>query len=446
MLRAPLALALILATVSSVSCQGSDEEDLPEVLLAQSEHFRLWARSSAQASVCPGEVEVLERRRDALERLLGFQMREGRVIDYYLFQDADDLHHSVPACSAAAACYWGNGIRTARHLDQHEFVHAVLDDLGSPTSLVSEGAAELFNCRGSIPAVPSVLPTWQETVRFQRSTGRGVSDLYTASARFMRALWDVAGSQGMHEFYAGAPHGSEESAFRQYFESHFSQSLDDFWARAMSAPYLGGFEVCPCSGTALARAAESLADRCDDQRGFSLQQTTTVTFDPEPILFSVLACDGSKRVPVPLGDGFSEGDVIQAVKLERGEYVMAGVEPAAQVRLSEGPEMLGDDCKSLTPAELDGTASFRLLFSPGAAVARLSTRGARARVRLLTGREGQFDDLRICSGCSSAVNDCTRVTYGELLASKIVSMPQDATLRLANSVSGSTAVLEITPE
>jgi hypothetical protein len=236
----PAALAGIGVALLLASC-GDQDLDLPGAEVGRSTHFRYHARAADR--VPAGILDLLEGHWTQVSTF--FRLDQNLLVDYYLFDSADDLVTNGPCLSACAPS--GAALYTDRPFHEHELIHTYLASLGSTAPIVAEGVASGLSCFDtySSPESPPPDPSWQAA-----ASNFHVDSTDYGQSRLVRYLIRRHGPEAFASFYRYAEQTLDPGLFALQFDRFWGESIDTVWAAAtapqVSPTYLD-VGMCACS-------------------------------------------------------------------------------------------------------------------------------------------------------------------------------------------------------
>lgn len=329
-MRAAWSFALVVA-VGLVACRSKESvPERPELDPARelnSEHFVYRSRPSDE-TVCPAALNSVERHFDVMQKYLGFEWPAGKKIEYFKFEDSDDLRKHGTCSSFNAACFYASiGIQTREPITLHELIHAYLSPLGRRHTLLEEGLAESLSCAHEVyerPKTPDV-ETAFDSETWASNSVKGYREMYAAARWFVGWLLREHGPARFMSFYRALAPGDEFTQAKRAFDAAYGSDLTSAWQVAFDSTNLD---------TACARIwecaqsdwfADPISTECGDSPLRSLKLDTAqwvIQRSSGSLGMHVGSCDGA-QLPhdewlTEAADGQS-GEVF-ALLLDRGHY------------------------------------------------------------------------------------------------------------------------------
>lgn len=225
-----LVLATIVAAALSLACEPTN---LPDDQLLESAHFRYHAR--ADAVLDPTILDRLEAKRADIVAAFGVA---SDVVDYYLYRDQEDLAASVP-CSVP--CTRERRIFSQVPFQEHELVHALLHEAGSPALVMQEGVAQYAACAQPNLAYFIDPTAWPDAV--------GSFARYPFGQRLTSWMIEVGGPKRFIDFFGTSLATTDPALFALQFQRAWGRPLGEVAVTIDDARYAGS--VCPCTAPAL---------------------------------------------------------------------------------------------------------------------------------------------------------------------------------------------------
>jgi hypothetical protein len=398
------------------STASPDSSSLPGDRVWESQHFAYHARAQDTA-ICGDLLGTLERHFSFLQNRLGFDWPAGKRVNYYKFVDTADYQAHAPCPQGSGGCADGNSVYAYDAFEQHELVHAYLNPLGAPLTVVSEGAAVALACNREIAETPSLSLADAVNVRESLDDQR----VYDTGGRLMRTLLDRFGSAAFLRFYAATSKTSSFADLDSALLAVYGSGANQLWDAALASP-----ASCP---PAFACARESLMGDgttlpvqpvCglqSDSRTFALFNNGDVAI-AAPAATKVGSCD-----PIPFAQTLAStyagvGPQVGLLQLAAGRYYLdfptdstselAVLEPARPWAGSNcsvlQPFVVGDEqYETMTIALPRGTSSWsiRLRFDQAQPVTLSRTSGSLSSLRLLS-----------CPDCDTSSPRCQVLDLG----------------------------------
>jgi hypothetical protein len=352
-------VAGLLALVLTLGCGSgtSEEQDLPDDRLWESEHFRYHTRQGDEA--CEAVLESLERHFELMRGYLGFNWPEGRKVDYYKFRDDADFHRSSGCPADAAACARGSSVLSPETVHEHELIHAYLAPLGLPPAFFAEGAASVLAC-STAGEVAAVRP-WRDVVGLPYADD---DRAYYEGPWFAGYLLHQYGPGPFLEFYGNLSYQAASTAeIAATFESSYGETLDAVWDAALAdGSRVRCVDLWPCSGPALPldgtlRTLSQACDGTDPTRAFELDAEADVVLGSLGYyIHAPLRCD--EELPYYAGGDAEIDGVVYfpaLVHLVPGKYFIRSLANRANevsIRVLDA-RASGPDCSALEPVDLD---------------------------------------------------------------------------------------------
>lgn len=202
----------------STTEDGGEGPDLPP-LVAESEHFRLYAEEGPATALCGGTLGLMDAYVDALALKLEGGLQAGKKIDYYWLPGDGQMDRSP--CTAAA-CTVGRKVYSPVLAHEHEITHAVINHWEPPESFFKEGLAEVMSSGGLPFSGDPDLSVAVEMLGVDRTRELGVETVtYVA-----RHLIDEFGIDLLRQLSDELPDGPTRAEVLATFESVYGRSFD----------------------------------------------------------------------------------------------------------------------------------------------------------------------------------------------------------------------------
>jgi hypothetical protein len=392
------------------SC-GDDDLDLPAVEVGRSTHFRYYARAADRVPV--SILDLLEAH--WTETSTFFRLDQNLLVDYYLFDSADDLAAHGP-CGSAGGCA-GFAAFTARPFHEHELLHTYFAPLGSTPPLIAEGVASGVSCLefSTSPGSPPQDASWQAAASNVHLEGEDFGQ-----SRLIRYLIRQHGPEAFVNFYRSAEHTLDPALFALQFDRFWGESIDAVWAAATTpqvVPTYLDVAMCSCSGAempvdgspsaisplygaySMPRPFTLTADSdvvvsMDGLGGTAIRQCWDEDYQQRILRSDVVAPPSKAILHLPAGHYYLQALPLDAtpgsISIERGTWLGADCTATDAVSVEAG---------FMGTLEADG---------PGApSFLRLSVAGPRTAAVSAT-----FSALSLCPACDSLPPDCATVAPG----------------------------------
>jgi hypothetical protein len=406
----------------ALACSGEQSQNWPDDAVWESAHFRYHTRA-ADAGVCQGVLDQLERHFQLTRDYLHFSWPAGRKVDYYKFSDVADFSANAACPPGSGACTRDNVIRSPDVLQHHELIHAYLAPLGLPPAFFTEGVAVALACghAWTVGAKP-----WREVIALPFGDDR----VFVEGPWFVGYLLHQYGPEAFLQLYGALDFRSASNeGIAATFQAVYPQALDEAWEAARaSGPTVRCQFLWECSGAALPSdgTIEPIGRACDGG-----DQFRTITLDSERDVvvnrggylgYPAASCERATAVgsedasPNNLIGHFSPG-VYFVGRFDIPITVGARVAPAPA---------LSTECSSSQPLSLSSVEfaheHFEVAFPNDGSPWFLKLRSD--RVRTLCG--GSSQDIRVerCLGCDR-LDSC-----GELDCATPLDAEEVITLRM----------------
>lgn len=383
-------LALVVA-VGLGACRSKESApERPELVPARelnSQHFVYRSRPSDE-TVCPAALSSVERHFDVMQKYLGFDWPAGKKIEYFKFEDSDDLRKNGTCSSFNAACFYASiGIQTREPLTLHELIHAYLSPLGRRHTLLEEGLAESLSCAHEVYARPKTpdVETAFATETWASNSVKGYQAMYSAARWFVGWLLRERGPARFMTFYRALAQGDEFTQAQRAFNAAYGSDLKSAWQTAFDSPNLD----TPCARIWECAQPdwfdEPITTRCGDTpiRSLKLDEAQWVIQRASGSLgMHVGSCDGA-QLPhdewlTEAADGQS-GEVF-ALLLDRGHYFVTQSPDfgPGEIELFNFDQGFAtpDSCSDAIPLRVDFRQNLTIAVQPQAAAATPHAMGA----------------------------------------------------------------------
>ena len=344
--------ALLLLLIGG--CRGQSPSDLPNDKVWISPHFAYHARVE-DAAICGDLLATLERHFYHLQSLLGFEWPPGRTINYYKFVDVSDFVENSPCPKASGGCTDGNGVYTYDAFEQHELVHAYLWHLGSPLTVVKEGAAVALACNQSIAESPTL--SLADSVQVQQPLDD--PRVYDTGGRLVRYLLDQYGPESFIRFYAAVGSPVTFSDFDHVAREMFGVSTEAIWSAALathaSCPPTFACSREALSGDGTALAVTPVCGLQSDNRTFAITAGGDVAI-AAPASTRIGSCDSIPFAQTLASTYLGGASQVGLLQLAAGRYYLDFPSAATGdlAVLEPNQPWAGNDCSALQPFVVEG--------------------------------------------------------------------------------------------
>jgi hypothetical protein len=405
--------ALAAVMISAAGCGGGQSVSLPAVAVGQSAHFRYHARSADRVPVAI--LDLLEWHWSMMSSFFGLDQH--LIVDYYLFDSADDLAKNGPCPTSAAACAIQASVYTPLPFHEHELIHAYFSEQGAGPPIIAEGVASGMTCfeYATAPEAPPADPSWQAAVT---SVHEDVTDY--GQSRLIRYLIRQRGPQAFSSFYGSVPYTTDPATFASAFQGYWGQSIDDVWAQATAtspAPTYLDVGMCPCNSTPVALDGSGITVTAPFgsyawPMSFALQAPTSLNVATANLGWTAVrnCWDQDLAMQILQQDSPDNPPSHTLLGLGAGHYYLQVIPndlAHAAVSIASG-DWLSASCGTGQPVTIDGnfTGNINLLGLGSDSQVELTIAGPRtATVSSGTGTSG----FVLCPACGSVPADCTAV-------------------------------------
>lgn len=410
----------VACAAAMVACASPD---LPDELVLESEHFRIFARPGTNP-ICRDVVTRMEEHLHGVHQDLGLPVPRA-VFRFYKYRDEADYEANAPCRRDSLGCALPGEAHSNVLGLGHELVHLYLHEHTGffPHPVLTEGIAQVFACAAQARSWPesSLEDTLALAERLASLSSSERDRLYRASLYFVSHILDRFGREKFLELYRSA-RSPARSAFRAAFEQVMGMPPDAVWDEAgkPQPSYVRPFR-CPCTGPPL--EFDRLVDvpaACEtefDHHPFPIAETTSVvlraewnrngtTAAPRPLFQS---CDGRQTAPgvFPLTGEATIERATGYSRLPPGRYFLSSLQGAGFLTVARsdwGTPACGMDMPVHTAAP--GERLSMLPLTEGATHFFLDLTAAG------TARANQ-GGVRICKDCQQ--NDCVSLAPWALL-------------------------------
>jgi hypothetical protein len=333
---------------------SSGTSDLPTERVWQSAHFTYHARS-VDSAICGDLLGTLERHFSFFQNKLGLDWPADERINYYKFVDAEDFQAHAPCPQGAGGCTDGHGVYAYDPFEQHELVHAYLWSVGTPLTVVSEGAAVALACNQGIAETPSLSLADAVAVRESLDDQR----VYDTGGRVVRYLLDRYGPAAFLRFYATTNKTSSFADLDQALLATFGSGVDEIWKAT-----LGTHASCPpafacakemLSGDGTTVPVQPVCGLQTDSRTFALSTGGDVAI-AAPAATKVGSCESIPFAQTLTATNSGVGPQVGLLQLAAGRYYLdfPSLDISDLAVLEPARPWAGRECTTLQPFVIDG--------------------------------------------------------------------------------------------
>jgi hypothetical protein len=409
--------ALLAVVVMAAGCGAPD---LPSGRSWESRYFRYHTRSDDEAP-CPAITSRLDRNFEVLRATLGFRWDPGWKVDYYKFRDPQDRdQHGT--CPDGFNCAWPRHVESQRLFDEHELVHAYLNDTALPPLLLAEGLAQALSCTTARTTFNHVALEELLVWRPDRANPSGPRAFYDTAAGFVGHLWKRYGAQRFMRLYRSLPRAAGRDQVNGAFLDVLGVTLEQAWADAFAVldPQRGCIPLWACAqdklpvdGSMTDWPATCTADA--DARSFDLPADASLEVAYQGVLAAPGACQAG-HAPV-LFDG-GGATAVTLTELPGGRYYIykdARLDERIALSTLTVP-LAGRSCTEQAPMVLGPLHARVWIALPEKslpAAVRLHGEGARQVPLHLDFRDNRSVrmsvDAALCAGCGEDPSTCVPV-------------------------------------
>jgi hypothetical protein len=332
----------VLVSLSGVALSCSARpRDLPDDRLLVSENFRYHAR--ADAALDPTIMDRLEAHRTEFNTLFGVA---NGIIDYYLFRDQEDLTRSsgcpIGTDGVVKQCQDHRKVYAFDPFQEHELVHAFLEDTGKPSNPIVEGAAQFAACLRPQTAAAVSLP------------GDFEHDYYSLGQRLVAFLMTQGSVSHFVDYYRSDARATDLNAFAAHFQTFWGQPLD-VDALGLNDPRFRG-SACACRAPSIPTDGTATAlVPGQDYRVLHVAEDSLLQLS-SPNGSAVLPgdCSNSDELP-PLSMATSERPKLTLGRLGAGTYAVRALPDmtGTAVVTSQMQPFGGSTCEAAAGAPVD---------------------------------------------------------------------------------------------